>query len=383
MLVSLEWPTEDGPGDQGYDLDLYVYGPDGRLAGKSEMWMFSTGEGVWIQSPRNGPYRVVVVPKTVVGEVPYRVVVDFQSGYTLRESDVIFGDPAAKPEGFPYHTDLVVVGGGSKRHRPLLPDLVPGRPRNFHMKTAAAAGFYFTLSHGLEHPPSCYPQETVGADSDHPSTDQGHPLRCLRFDQPLVNLGRGPYELRVYPNEGDGTDAYQAVYDGAGGYAMRKAGHAHFAPLHGHIHFVGFDETGLYTIRPDGRPGRLVARQPDKGRCASDSENVLFGKRGDGPPRYYIPGTCDTNDHQDPHDPLFPGESYFRSGISAGWDDKYPWFIPDQYIDVTHVPDGRYLIVDRINGARNVQESNTRNNVARACVELRGESARACPTRAG
>ena len=151
--------------------------------------------------------------------------------------------------------------------------------------------------------------------------------------------------------------------------------------MHGHIHFVGFDETGLYTIGPGGRPGRLVAKQPDKGRCATDSENVRFGKRAAGPPRYYVPGTCDTNDHQDPHDPRFPNESYFRSGISPGWDDKYPWFIPDQYIDVTHVPDGRYLIVDRINRAHNVVESNLRNNVSIACVELRGETAKACPVR--
>lgn len=381
LLVSLEWPTEDGPGDQGYDIDLYVYGPDGKLAGKSEMWLFSTGEGVWVQHPANGDYRVVVVPKTTVGEIPYRAVVDFQRGYTLTESDQILGDPPVRPDGLPYHTDLVVTRAPADRRRPslLLPDLVPGAARNFHMQTGEGAGFYFTLHHGVEHPPSCYPQETAGVDADNPSPGQLGPLRCLRFDQPLINLGRGPYELRVYPNQGDGTEAYQALYRSTGGYVLRKAGQAHFSPAHGHIHFVGFDDTGLYTIGPDGRPGREVSKQPDKGRCASDSENVLFGRPGDGPPRYYIPGTCDTNDHQDPHDPLFAGQSYFRSGISAGWDDKYPWFIPDQYIDVTNVPDGRYLIVDRINAAGNVVESNRRNDVSVACVEFHGETAHGCP----
>ena len=382
MLVSLEWPSEFGPGDQGYDIDLYVYGPDGKLAGKSEMWMFSTGEGVWIQNPRNGNYRVVIVPKTTVGEIPYQVVVNFQRGYTLKESDQIFGDPAAKPDGLPYHTDLVVTRPPpGKRRAPslLLPDLVPGAAWDFHMETGEGAGFYFTLHHGIEHPPSCYPQETIGIDADEPSPGQLGPTRCLRFDQPLINLGSGPYELRVYPNEGDGTDAYQALYRSTGGYELRKAGQTHFSPAHGHIHFVGFDDTGLYTIGPNGRPGKEVAKQPDKGRCASDSENVLFGRRGDGPPRYYIPGTCDTNDHQDPRDPLFPGQSYFRSGISAGWDDKYPWFIPDQYIDVSNVPDGRYLIVDRINEAGNVIESNRANNVSMACVELHGDTAHGCP----
>lgn len=378
LLVSLKWPPEDGPGDQGYDLDLYVYGPDGSLVGKSNMWSFSTDEGVWVQNPRNGTYRVVVVPKAVVGDIPYQVVADFQRGYTLAESDEIFGNPPVKPNELPYHTDLVVIGR-KRAGRDLLPDLVPGQPRNFHMDTAEAAGFYFTLNHGTEHPPSCYPQETAGVDADQPSPDQPHPLRCLRFDQPLINLGQGPYELRVYPNEGDGTDAYQAIYKSDGGYSLTRVGKAKFAPVHGHIHFLGFDETGLYTIGPGGRPDKLVASQPDKGRCASDSENVSFGARGDGPPRYYIPGTCDTSDHQDPHDPLFPGQSYFRSGISAGWDDNYPWYIPDQYIDVTNVPDGRYLIVDRVNMNGAVRETNPANNVAEACVEFHGTTAHACP----
>ena len=31
-----------------------------------------------------------------------------------------------------------------------------------------------------------------------------------------MNLGRGPYELRVYPNEGDGTDAYLKEHPGIG-----------------------------------------------------------------------------------------------------------------------------------------------------------------------
>src|SRR5439155_20772478 len=112
-----QWPSRYGPGDQGYDLDLYVYGADGKLAGKSEMWMFSMGEGVWLQNPRNGPYRVVVVPKTVVGDLPYRVVVDLHRGYTLRESDVIYVGPSGKPDRLPYPLDLRFVPRPPVRHR--------------------------------------------------------------------------------------------------------------------------------------------------------------------------------------------------------------------------------------------------------------------------
>jgi hypothetical protein len=59
-----------------------------------------------------------------------------------------------------------------------------------------------------------------------------------------------------------------------------------------------------------------------------------------------------------------------RSAISPGWAGTYPWVIPDSCIDVTHVTDGRYVIVDRIDEAGHVLESRRSNNRSIACVEL-------------
>lgn len=47
-----------------------------------------------------------------------------------------------------------------------------------------------------------------------------------------------------------------------------------------------------------------------------------------------------------------------------------PWTIPDQYIDITNVPDGRYLLVYRVNVGGQIQEANSGNNTASACIEL-------------
>src|SRR5690348_14695020 len=49
MLVALRWPPEQL--DLGYDLDLWVYGPDGKLAAKSNMVAYSAAEGAWVQNP--------------------------------------------------------------------------------------------------------------------------------------------------------------------------------------------------------------------------------------------------------------------------------------------------------------------------------------------
>ena len=377
MLVSLKWP--DSQLDLGYDLDLYVHGPDGSLAGKSNMVIYSTAEGVWVPSPKNGTYHVTVVPRDVIGSSPIDLFVNFADGWTVHEQDSNqTGDPTGHGTT-PFVPDFTFMGARPSTPRPLLPDLVPEKPVNFHIESALGGSFYQSFDRGVRHQPSCYPQETTGADADTPGGQKNTPTRCLRWDQGLMNLGAGPFEIRAYPNNGNGTDAFQAIYNSDGSYTERRAGIAHFATAHGHIHYEGFDDTGLYTINPDGSPGRLVQAMVDKGRCAVDTENVRFGKPGDGPPHYYVPSTCDTNDNQDAKDPVYPNAEYFRSGISPGWDDTYPWFIPDQYIDITNVPDGRYLIVDRINVSGNVLEADRGNDTSTACVDFHGTTVTECP----
>jgi hypothetical protein len=376
MLVSLRWPDEQL--DALYDLDLYVYGPDGSLVAKSNMVTYSSAEGAWVQNPANGRYRVVVAGRDVAGTSPYRIHVDLKRGYTVhtKQSSQV-ADPT-DADALPYTPDFVFLGSRPRRPRRLLPDLVPDRPKNFHIESAVGTTFYQSFDRGLRHQPSCYLQETTGADADHPGDQKPGALRCLRFDQGLINRGSGPFEIRAFPDQGNGTDAYQVVYRTDGSYAERKAGSAEFSNAHGHVHYRGFENTGLYTINPDGTAGRLVKKMVDKGRCAVDTTNWDFGRRSNGPPHYYVPSTCDTNDNEDPDDHFYPDADYFRSAISPGWEDLYPWFILDSYLDITDVPDGRYLVIDRINEARIVQERTRRNDVSKACVEFHGTTVSEC-----
>jgi hypothetical protein len=377
LLVALRWPETQL--DLGYDLDLWVYGPDGKLAAKSDMVAYSAAEGAWVQDPKNGTYRIVISGRPEVGGSPYEVFADLKRGYTVHSTNT---NAASDPSGagaLPFTPDLVFVGSRPAAPEPRLPDLVPDRPKNFHMETAIGATFYQSFDRGVRHPPSCYPQETTGADNDTDPRQQAGALRCLRFDQGLMNLGRGPFEIRAYPNNGDGTEAYQAVYRSDGSYSEKRVGMAKFSNAHGHIHFMGFDHTGLFTINPDGSPGHEVAHMVDKGRCAVDTHDPSFGKPANGPAHYYVPSTCDQNDNQDPRDPVYPNASYFRSGISPGWEDTYPWFIPDQYIDVTNVPDGRYLVINRVNVSGLVAEADTANDTSEACVDFHATTVTECP----
>ena len=65
-------------------------------------------------------------------------------------------------------------------------------------------------------------------------------------------------------------------------------------------------------------------------------------------------------------------------GITPGFADVYPWFVADQYIDVSKIPDGKYVLRATVNRSRKIRESNYANNSAQGCVEIRGTRATAC-----
>jgi hypothetical protein len=384
MLVAIQWPYIDA----GYDLDLYVYGPDGSQVASSDTLIFSRNEGAWIKNPRNGTYRVVIAPKVVwavprnladrlgrpnAGPLDYRGFVELERGLTINRVE--------QNAGLAYVRTIIAHGRRSaKPVRPLLPDLVSTKPKSFHMETGQGAHFYFFMDRGLRHQPSCYPQETTGLNSDPPQPRVDGPTRCLRWDQGEYNFGTGPLELHNYSNKGDGTNLYQRVYSTDGSITQKLAGSVKFSTAHGHFHAQGFQDVGLYARRPDGSRGRLVARPPNKGICMVDIENGNFARtdRPTNPLQMDLPGTCDASIHQDPHDPTYPNEPYLQMGITPGFADVYPWFVADQYIDVSKLPDGKYVLRATVNRSRKIRESDYRNNSRQACVEIRGTAARAC-----
>jgi hypothetical protein len=310
------------------DLDLYVYGADGSLAGRSN-GIASTSEAVRLRNAANGRFRVVVVPQLVDGTVAYRGIVEVER------------DAAAEPA------------------RPLLPNLVTLPVRNPHLRT----GVYF-VDHEEEGTPSCYPEEVA---------ERGA-RRCLRFDQVIANVGDGPFELR-YRMEGLATEQQlrQRVYASDGSFNEFTVDTYEFHPAHAHFHYKNFGQAFLYRLHPDGSMEK-VRESRKNGFCMIDVENTRFGLddqglpyKGEAPRTYYFP-RCNAPTERDEHG------TYMVNGISVGWADVYNWFLADQYIEISGVPDGLYVIETRANPIRTVHETTFDDNAARATIRLSGES---------
>ena len=111
---------------------------------------------------------------------------------------------------------------------------------------------------------------------------------------------------------------------------------------HGHFHMSG---TASYELLDAG--GNALVRARKQGWCFRD--NVRF-RQGSGPAKY----NCD------------------YQGISAGWEDIYDKSLDCQWLDITGVPGGKYLLRVVVNPDHVFEESNYGNNVVTVSVTLPG-----------
>ncbi len=109
--------------------------------------------------------------------------------------------------------------------------------------------------------------------------------------------------------------------------------------VHGHYHYSSFANALLWRSNKRGTTprARAVAAAHKVSFCMADIRIDAWGEKGDGPRKYYAP------------DCLFPQTSdgvtdEYRQGVNHGWSDVYDWYIPDQYIEVTGVPNGYYRL---------------------------------------
>jgi hypothetical protein len=287
---------------------------------------------------------------------------------------VAFDQDSASPS-IPYEA-LAEVEYAANLHplRPLLPDLVARPQRN--------VTFDRTTFDFFEPPPApgenCFPSEKA---------EEGAQT-CLRFDQVFANVGEGSMEMRfVIPHDPNSPshDIFQRVFRSDGGFEERFAGEWEFHPAHQHYHFLGFglsklwradaagnhlDSLPIRTRRHELR-GKQHNQAPDlpirTGRkvsfCLADTTIDSWLQKGDGPRTYFAP------------DCLFPAFSdanndYLIQGITAGWADTYDWYLPDQYIEVTGVPNGYYILETTVDPDNSLLESDETNNCGSVLIRL-------------
>lgn len=136
--------------------------------------------------------------------------------------------------------------------------------------------------------------------------------RLLRFDTVVMNSGDG--DLIVGKRE-DPANPYAEWFE--------------FAPCHGHFHIRGFSD---YELLNTDRT--LVVAGHKQGFCFEDSFKYDGGKS--------------------------KGYNCASQGITSGWGDWYYKQLTGQWIDITGVPEGDYIVRVTINAAGTFDEGSNR-----------------------
>lgn len=178
----------------------------------------------------------------------------------------------------------------------------------------------------------------------------------LRLTTAMANVGEGPMELRGGEATDKGQEVFQRIYTSDGEYRDRLAGVFRYHPTHNHTHFDNFAVYRLrYMTEADG-VGRTVKAGNKVSFCLTDSDSYdlsLPGAPANG--KYYSCGTR-------------------RQGISVGWSDIYDETLPEQWINVTGVPSGKYWLEVVVDPKNHILERDEKNNVARIPITLRDVS---------
>ncbi len=181
----------------------------------------------------------------------------------------------------------------------------------------------------------------------------------LRISNGVANVGDGPLIIRTIDgSETDSTQAVEQLMQVEGGpFATNEAGTFIFHPTHGHIHFEGWALFQLREVLADDGVGDPIAIGNKISFCIVD-ESVFDN----------------TLPNFDPAGPFIlcgvpPGETVVQ-GLSVGWIDTYDKSLPDQFIDITTVPDGEYWLESIADPDNRIIERDETNNVARIKITL-------------
>lgn len=330
VQVALRWFGNPGPHELPPDvpgccgefdtLHLFVY--KGGVLRAQSAGIIATSQSALIEAPENGVYDVWIAydPSYNVGpSVEYEALAEVELS------------PPVLPA------------------RPLLPDL---SFRGTERITFLTPSF-----------PIFEPDPPPGSSCFQSEIDEDGAQNCLRFDQIIANDGKGPLELGFdvendVPIEDDAEfPVTQRVKRSDGSVAERAAGSMEFHGVHGHFHYSSFATSELWQSNAAGqRLGSAPLRGAQKvSFCVADIRIDAWGEKGDGPRTYFAP------------DCLFPASTegnvdHFVQGLTNGWADVYDWYIPDQYIEVSGVPDGHYLLTFCADPDNSIREADETNN---------------------
>ena len=237
--------------------------------------------------------------------------------------------------------------GAAAKAKPLLPNLVP-----LPIRTAEIGeqGVYL----------SSIPSVAISGCRLDEMIEEGA-RRCLRFDTIAANVGSGPLELRYRIEPGlEEAQLVQRIYRSDETHVDRRAAGAELHAIHGHLHYEDFAVAKLWASNARGHKlGMKPVRTSDKnGFCLMDGERM---KGSDTPRRY---GCTDW-------EPSLGVDHV--TGISSGWADVYSHELADQYIEISGVDDGYYLLVTKLDPNRTLWERTRKDNTTSTQLRICGD----------
>jgi hypothetical protein len=195
-------------------------------------------------------------------------------------------------------------------------------------------------------------------------TRGSNPRERLIFSSTIVNLGPGPFVIQgqrpsLRTPLMTGT---QLIFARDGAYRrVPNIGRLHYvrAPDHAHWHLLRLETYELRTL-----DGRLVAPDRKTGFCPGDRYVVQRGLPRGWSGRF---GKLRNESHCGKSKPQALA---VLESISPGWADIYEPNLEGQFIDITGIPAGQYLLINRVNRDRKLQEGNYDNNASSDLIEL-------------
>lgn len=217
-------------------------------------------------------------------------------------------------------------------------------------------------------------------------------VKSIEFSTNVLNRGTGPLELRPVaencdedadPTGDDDRAAYQRIYHSEDGvfnpglretdppsYTETEVGCFNFHPAHDHWHY---DDFGLYELFKIRSNGSLALK-----RSSNKVSFCMVDTRRD--PNLGLPGTPSVGYYK-PH-PTPGGEPEPQpcgqdniTGISIGWVDSYPSYLPGQSLPIEGLLDGAYCLRITTDTSARLLETNNFDNRRQVRFRLDGDTA--------
>lgn len=156
--------------------------------------------------------------------------------------------------------------------------------------------------------------------------------QLLRFSATIVNIGRGPFELdSSRPDAGAEFSGAQRIFSSDGSSTLTPVSAQYVFAGDGHSHWHIKDLESYQLDRLDN--GVKVGTGAKAGFCFLDTTAYRLSLAGAPQSAQYRNSGCGTQT-----------STSLTMGLSVGWGDRYSWTLPDQYIDITGLDNGKYRL---------------------------------------